>query len=76
MTIQILIFICFVGGLLDKNNWSLLLPHLIMGTCVLVLSVTNCIPSYPDTETDKSMIFVFTSRIHIPHQLRNLPFLL
>ena len=25
---------------------------------------------------DKSMIFLFTSRIHIPHYLRNLPFLL
>ena len=43
-----------------------------MGTCVLVLSVTNFILSYPNTEMDKSMIFVFTSRIPIPHHLRNL----
>ena len=76
MTIQILIFIFLMGELLlDKNNWSLLLHHLILGTCVLVLSVTNYIP-YTNTEMDKSMIFVFTSRIHIPYHLRNISFLL
>ena len=35
MTTQILIFICLVGELLlDKNNWSLLLHCMIMGTCL------------------------------------------
>ena len=50
-------------------SWILLL---ISGTCVLVLSVTNFIISYPNTKMDKSMIIFFTSRIHIPHHLRNL----
>ena len=62
-------FVCLVDSFLILMSWSLLF---ILGTYVLVLSVTKFIISYPNTEIDKSMIFVFTSRIHIPHHLRNL----
>ena len=69
MTIQILIFICFVDSFLILMSQCLLM---ISGSYVLVLSVTNLNLSYSNTEIDKSMIFSFTNRIHIPHCLRNL----
>ena len=62
-------FVSLVDSFLILMSWILLL---ILGTYVLVLSVTNFILSYPNTEMDKTMIFVFTIRIHIPHNLRNL----